>query len=109
MFFLSSGSNHTTSWHDARSLCQKDTQESHKRSGCRACGNWNHGKNGLFTLNSKHTLVVFIQLLLLASLTRVSSSHLNFSQRGDERERNLCDGGGGNISGSEDARKHKFA
>lgn len=33
-FFLFTGSDHTTSWDDARGLCEKDTQTSHKRSGC---------------------------------------------------------------------------
>ena len=45
---LSPDSDHTTSWDDARGLCQKDTQESHKRNSRRACGDGNHGKNGLF-------------------------------------------------------------
>lgn len=29
MFFLSTGSDHTTSWDDACGLCQKESQESH--------------------------------------------------------------------------------
>lgn len=53
--FMFTGSDHTTSWDDACRLCQKVTQKSHKRSGCRARGDGNHGKNGLFTLKTKHT------------------------------------------------------
>lgn len=53
--FMSTASDHTTSWDDACRLCQKVTQESHKRSGCRARGDGNHGKNGLFTLKTKNT------------------------------------------------------
>lgn len=51
LLFLSSGSHHSASRHDAGGLCQKVSKESHKRSGCRACGNWNHGENGWFPLN----------------------------------------------------------
>lgn len=51
---VSPDSDHTTSWDDARSLCQKDTQESHKRNIRRARGDGDHGKNGLYALNSDH-------------------------------------------------------
>lgn len=51
---VSPDSDHTTSWDDARGLCQKDTQESHKRNIRRACGDGDHGKNGLYALNSDH-------------------------------------------------------
>lgn len=47
---MSSGPNHTSCWDDACGFCEKDSQESYKRSGCRACGDRNHGENGLFTL-----------------------------------------------------------
>lgn len=55
IYFLSTDSNDTTSWYDACGLCQEGCQESHKRSGCRACGHRNHGKNGLFTVMSDLT------------------------------------------------------
>lgn len=49
---MSTGPDHTTCRDDACDLRQKDAQEPHKRSGCRACGDGNHGENGLFTPNS---------------------------------------------------------
>lgn len=51
-FFLLSGSHHSARWHDAGGLCQKVSEEFHQRSGCRTCGNWHHGKNGLYQLTS---------------------------------------------------------
>lgn len=58
-FSLLSGSHHSARWHDAGGLCQKVSEEFHQRSGCRTCGNWHHGKNGLYQLTStpsKHTV-----------------------------------------------------
>lgn len=73
--YFFSGSNHTTCWHDARGLCQKDTQESHKGSGCRACWNRNHGKNGLFT--DKSDLLPKKAFVLLMCLTHITSLHIS--------------------------------
>lgn len=63
--FMSAGSDHTTRWDDACRLCQKVTQKSHKRSGCRARGDGNHGKNGWFTLKTKPTYNDTQQMFLM--------------------------------------------
>lgn len=63
---MSLDEDHTTSWDDACGLCEQESEELYKRRGCRACGDGNHGENGLFSLLSDLT---YILLLFTHSVT----------------------------------------
>lgn len=89
-FFLLSGSHHSARWHDAGGLCQKVSEEFHQRSGCRTCGNWHHGKNGLYQLTStpsKHSFFSIQPKYTPPGLVYGSLLHFNLFHYGKRKKK----------------------